>query len=143
LAKYKVAGKTAVVIDNALGTRVDMTAYIDSIGALGKEMQSLDVTTFADAAERVIAGIESSQEFTISGAFDDTATTGPDAVFSARVGTLGTWEYYPIGTALGSRKFSAEALCTAYRVKAEAKGRVEYEAVFKQDGTVTTGTGTG
>lgn len=140
MAKYKVAGNSVVKIDDAPGTLRDLTSYVDTISALGKEMQSLDVTSFADAAERVIAGIETSQEFTLSGHFDDTATTGPDAVLAPRVGTLGTWEWFPIGTTAGRRKFSGESLCIAYRIKGEVKGRVEYECVMKQDGAVTVGT---
>ena len=140
MAKYKVAGNTVVKIDNAGGTLVDLTAYIDTISAIGKEVTQLDVTAFSDTAERVLAGIESGQEFTISGNFDDTAATGPDVVLSARVGTTHSWEYYPIGTTSGRRKFSGEALCVRYTVSAGVKDAVKYECVFKQDGASTVGT---
>ena len=140
MAKSKVSNVSEVKVDNALGTLINLRGYVDTISALGKQVASLDVTTFADAAERVIAGIEESQEFTISGPFDDTATTGPDVVLSARVGTLGSWEWHPMGTAAGSRKFSGEALCIRYTVTGEVKGRVQYEAVFKMDGSSTVGT---
>lgn len=140
MAKYKVSGNSVVKIDDALGTLRDLSAYVDTISALGKEVQELDVTSFADTAERVIAGIETAQEFTISGHFDDTGTTGPDAVLAPRVGTLGTWEWYPIGTTSGRRKFSGESLCKSYKIGGEVKGRVQYECVMKQDGTVVVGT---
>lgn len=140
MAKTKVSGVSVIKVDNAGGTLLDMSAYVDSISALGKEVQSLDVTTFADSAERIIAGIEISQEFTLSGAYDDAATTGADITFAARVGTLGSFEWFPAGTASGKRKISGEALCTAYRPKAEVKGRVEYDVVFKVDGAATIGT---
>ena len=140
MAKFKTAGNSVYKQDNNLGTLIDLSAYIDSIDALGKESQSLDVTAFIDTAERVIAGIQASQEWSVSGHFDDTATTGPDAVLAPLVGTLGTWEWYPIGTAAGRRKFSGECLCLSYKPMAEVKGRVEFEARFKQDGTVTVGT---
>lgn len=140
MAKYRVAGNTVVQVDNAAGTVVALSAYIDSISGLGKEVQSLDVTAFTDTAERVVAGIEASQEWTISGGWDDAATTGPDVVLSALPGTIGTVAYYPKGTAAGSRKISGEFLCTFYRVTGEVKGRIEYEAGFKLDGTITIGT---
>lgn len=140
MAKFKVAGRSEFKVDNAGGTLINLTAYVDTISGLGKEFQQLDVTTFVDTAERIIAGIEAGQEFTISGPFDDTATTGPDAVLSGRPGTLGSWEWHPAGTATGSRKFSGEALCLRYTVKGEVKGRVDYEAVFKQDNASTVGT---
>mgnify|MGYP001584672666 FL=1 len=140
MAKYKVAGNSEFKCDNILGTLINLSAYVDSISAVVREYGELDVTAFVDTAERVIAGIQSSQEFTVSGHFDDTATTGPDAVLAPLTGTLGTWEWYPIGTTSGRRKFSGEALCTKYTVGAEVKGRVQFEASFKQDGAVTVGT---
>lgn len=140
MSKSKVAGISEFKCDNAGGTLINLRGYVDTISALGKQVAQLDVTTFADAAERVIAGIEESQEFTISGAFDDTATTGPDVVLSGRVGSLGSWEWSPMGTVAGSRKFSGEALCIRYTVTGEVKGRVQYEAAFKMDGSATVGT---
>jgi hypothetical protein len=113
-----------------------MTSHVDSIDSLGKGVASLDTTTFADSAERVIAGMEESQEITLEGPFDDTATTGPDAVFGAIVGTIGTVEFYPHGTASGDRKMSGEFLCTTYQVQAPVKERVSYSATFKLDGTL-------
>ena len=140
MAKIKVAGNTEIWVDNALGTSVNMTAYVDIISALGREFTQLDTTSFVDTAERVIAGIETGQEFTISGVFDDAATTGPDVVLAARVGSLGSWIYAPGGTASGKRKFSGEALCVRYTCSAEVKGFVKYECVFKQDNAATVGT---
>lgn len=140
MAKYKVAGNTVYKQDDKNGTIRDLVSYVDTITSLGQEFMPLDVTAFADGAERVIAGIEKSVEWTISGFFEDTATTGPDAVLAPLVGTLGTFEYYPAGTTAGRRKLSGECLCIFYRPKAEVKGRVEYEAGFKLDGTMTIGT---
>ena len=140
MSRYKVAGNSMVRIDNNLGTLTNLTSYVETISALGKEVDAIDVTAFADTAERVIAGIEKGQEFTIEGKFDDTATTGPDAVLAPLVGTLGTWEWLPKGTAAGSRKFSGEALCIRYTVEGAVKDAVKFSAVFKVDGTVIVGT---
>ena len=140
MAKYKVAGNTQVKVDNTAGSLVAMTSYIDTISSLGKEIAELDATTFADLGERIIAGLETGQEVTMSGPFDDTATTGPDAVLSQLIGTIGTIEYHPVGTASGDRKISREFLCTRYVVDSSVKERVNYEAVFKLDGTIVIGT---
>ena len=140
MAKFKVAGNSEYKQDDNGGNLRNLSLYIDSIDPLGKEVQALDITSFADAAEKVIAGIETSQEWTISGHFDDTATTGPDAVLALLVGTLGSFEWYPVGTAAGRRKFSGECLCLAYKPRSEVKGRVEFEAHFKMDGASTVGT---
>ena len=140
MAKYRVAGNSKYWQDNISGTLLDLSAYIDSVDALGKEVQALDVTALADAAERVIAGIETSQEWSISGHFDDTVTTGPDAVLAPLVGTLGSFAWYPAGTTAGRRKYSGECLCLSYKPSAEVKGRVEWTASFKMDGSSTVGT---
>ena len=140
MAKYRVAGNTEIKIADSGGTLRNMTSYVDTMGALGKEVASLDVTSFADAAEKIIAGIETSQEFTLAGHFDDTATTGPDAVFAPLVGTKASFEFYPIGTTAGRRKFSGTALELSYKITAAVKERVAYEATFKLDGTMTVGT---
>lgn len=140
MAKYKVATNTVYKQDDKNGTLRDLTAYVDSLTSLGQEFMSLDVTSFGDGSERIIVGIEKSVEWSISGFFEDTATTGPDAVLAPLVGTQGTFEYYPAGTASGRRKLSGECLCIFYRPKAEVKGRVEYEAGFKLDGAMTVGT---
>jgi hypothetical protein len=140
VSKFKVSGNSEVWHDNNGGTLRNLSLYVDSMSAFGKQYASLDVTSFADSAERVIAGIEESQEYTLSGHYDDTATTGPDAILAPLVGTLGSGTLYPVGTAAGSRKFTWEDLCTGYKITAEVKGRVQYEATFKVDGSVTVGT---
>mgnify|MGYP001607476969 CR=1 FL=1 len=140
MAKFRVAGNTQVSFDDSNGTLRNMTQYVDTMGAIGRQFAPLDVTSFNDTAERFIAGIEQSQEFTVEGHFDDTGTTGPDAVFALLVGTLGSFRFDPKGTAAGSRRFTTEVLCTGYQVTASVKERVSYSASFKQDGTMTVGT---
>jgi len=140
MATYKVAGNTVVRIDaSAGGALTAFTSYVDSMDAFGKEVDQLDVTHFDDAAERVIAGIELASEIGLRGAFDDTATTGPDAIFATAVGTNLTFEYNPVGTASGARKISAEMFVKSYKPGAEVKGRVEYEVRLVKDGTITIG----
>ena len=141
MAVYKVAANTVVRMDaSAGGTLVNMTTYVREIDAWTKEFDALDDTHFDDSAERVIPGIEKATEFAIRGAFEDTATSGPDAIFSTAVGTILSFEYNPIGTASGRRKISAEVFVMSYSVGAAVKGQVEYEARFKKDGSTTIGT---
>ena len=141
MAVYRVGGNSVVRIDaSAGGTLVAITQYVKEVDSFGREFQALDDTHFDDTAERVIPGIELGQELTLRGAFDDTATTGPDAIFSTAVGTLLTYEWNPRGTASGARKFTSEMLVMSYKVAAAVKSEVPYEARLKQDGTVTVGT---
>ena len=140
MAKFKVAGVSQVFLDNSAGTRLNMTAYVDTVSSLGKEIMPLEVTTFADSAERFIAGIEVSQEVTLSGPFDDTAAVGIDFVAGTLVGVIASVELAPVGTASGQRKILGEFLFTSYKVNAAVKERVSYELVAKLDGTLSIGT---
>ena len=89
-----------------------------------------------DSAERSLAGVERAQEFAIEGLFDDTATTGPDAVLSGIVGKVGS---YQIGRP-GSRVFSGEALCVSYSISGKPGEAITFEAQFRKDGATTVGT---
>jgi hypothetical protein len=141
MAVYRVAGRSVVRIDaSAGGTLVAITAYVKEIDGFGREYDALDDTHFDDAVERVIPDIELGQEFTLRGAFEDTATTGPDAILSTAVGTLLTFEFNPVGTAAGARRFTSEVFVRSYKVMGEVKGQLNYEARLKQDGAVTVGT---
>lgn len=139
MAKSKVAGVSVVKVSDPTTTATlrDMTQYIDTISALGKEITPLDVTSFADSAERIIAGIEVSQEFTIEGFFDDAATTGPDIVFGPVNGSIGTVEFHPMGTASGKRIYRTQAMVTSYKAAAAVKERVNYTVTYKCDGSMT------
>jgi len=137
MAMTPIAGTAEIKIDDSGSTQRNMSAYVTSISDLGKEITALDVTTFADSAERVLAGIEISQEFSITGPFDDTATSGPDAVFGTLVGVIADFEWHPKGTASGKRKISGKALCTSYKPTGEVKGLATYTTTFKVDGAVT------
>jgi hypothetical protein len=138
MAKVKVAGVGEFAIEDSGGTERNLENYIDTIDAMGKEGSTLDVSNFGDSAERFIAGIQLSQEFTIAGHYDDTATSGPDVVLAAIAGgTAGTFTYEPAGTSSGRRRITGTAFCTSYKIVAAVKERVSYEAVFKTDGAVT------
>ena len=67
--------------------------------------------------------------------FDDTATTGPDAVLSGIVGKVGT---YQVGKP-GSRVFSGEALCVSYAITGRVGDTISYQARFRKDGATTVG----
>ena len=141
MAVYRVGGNTVIRVDaSAGGTLNAITQYVKEIDMMGREYQALDDTHLDDTAERVIPGIELGQEFAMRGAFEDTATTGPDAIFSTAVGTIFTFELNPRGTASGARKFTSEIFVMSYKISAIIRGEVSYEVRAKQDGTVVVGT---
>jgi hypothetical protein len=137
MAKYPVAGNSYIEVDDLGGTPRNLSAYIDEIGPLGQEVSLLDVTGLNDTAQRVIPGVEPGQELVLRGAFDDTSTTGADAVLSGIVGKTVTVSYGPAGSSSGQRKMTGEFLCLSYRVISKLGDQVRFEARFKQDNAIT------
>jgi len=107
--------------------------------APGPEYASIDVTTFGDAGDKFIAGLQQVGEFTIAGPFDD-AAGGPDKTLGTLVGGSGTGTFYPIGTASTNRKLTFDFICLSYRVNGAVKERMSYESRFVVNGTITVGT---
>ena len=141
MAKYQVSGVTVIRIDaSAGGALSDISDQVDTISpGGGKVIQSLDVSTFADAAERVIAGIEESQEFSLSGPFDDKTPTGIDSIMGTAIGTILSFEINPAGTVSTRRKYTCEVLVTSYQPDLTVKDKVGYTLVLKLDGAMTIG----
>ena len=137
MVKFAVAGSSYIEIDDAGGTPRDLSAYLEELEPLGKIVSVLDVTGLNDAAQRVIAGAELAQEFTLLGVFDNTATTGPDAVLAGLAGKTGTVSYGPAGNGPGQRKITGEFLCVSYRIISQAGHQVRFSARFRQDGAVS------
>lgn len=137
---FKVSGSTVILVDDFTGSARALTAFIDGASSPGKRVASLEVTSFADSAERFIAGIEESSEVTLSGPWSDSAT-GQDAYLPALVGTIQTLAFSPAGTGAGARKITGEFLCMSYQMNLEVKGAVRWESRHKLDGTLNnTGT---
>ncbi len=137
MAKFAVSGSSYIEIDDAGGTPRNLSAYLEELEPLGREVSLLDVTGLNDAAQRLVAGVELAQGFTLLGVFDNTATTGPDAVLAGLVGKTGTVSYGPAGNGSGQRKVTGEFLCVSYRVISQAGRQVRFRAQFRQDGAVS------
>ena len=142
MAKYLVSGTAVIRVDNSTGTILVLGTAIDSISDnVGKEVAALDVTSFADSAERFIAGIEMSKQITIEGPYEDSGSAAPDNHYSTLVGTIQTVEFNPAGTVAGRRKITGEFLCLSYNVIMVGKQAVRWRGVHQLDNTLnTTGT---
>lgn len=140
MAKVLVSGTTVVTFTDAAGTVRNMSAYIESMSAVGKTIADIDVTAISDTAERFIAGVELSPEITVSGAYEQTGTIGPDPVFVNLVGSLSTMVFNPVGTVTGSRRYTYQVLGRSFEPAVAIKERVNYTFMLRKDGTVTVGT---
>ena len=140
MAKFAADGSSYVEVDDSGGIPRDLSPYVDEIELLGQKVAFLDVTGLSDTAQRVIPSLQLSQDFILRGAFDDQATTGPDAVLAGIVGQTGTVSLGPAGNSAGQRKISGEFLCLSYQVISRVNHLVKFEARFKQDDTISLGT---
>ena len=139
MAKYPMAGHSYIEVDDSGGVARNLSAYVEEIEPLGRLVSFQDVTGLNDGAQRVIAGPEPGQEFALYGLFDDTPTTGPDAVLSGIIGRAVNVSYGPAGGNTGQRKISGEFLCLGYQLRGRIDGPVRFVARFRQTGPVTVG----
>lgn len=137
-----VHGKSSIFkLDDSGGTLRTLTSYVDSVQGLPAGRNLSEVTVFGDSGTKSVPGLVNAT-FTISGHFDSTATTGPNAVLNSlrAASATASFEYGPEGSSTGNTKFSGECWMTEYTVNSAVTDKVGFSATFQVDGTVTAGT---
>jgi hypothetical protein len=132
MAKYG-PNDISIDVDNTGGTPVTMDAYIDDWAGADVEAILEESHTFNDAwVEQLYSGIQRMSPITMSGFYDDTATTGPDAIFNAlgetRTVTI-TWG--------GSKTTATEAIISAYNRTPGRNASTRFTVTLTPTGTVT------
>lgn len=132
MAKYG-PNDISIAVDNTGGTPVTMDAYIDEISGATVEAILEESHTFNSAyVEQLYSGIQRMSPITFSGFYDDTATTGPNAIFVAlgetRTVTI-TWG--------GSKTTATEAILTTYDRAPGRNASTRYTITLTPTGTVT------
>ena len=119
----------------------DLSAYITEVGGLPGPRNLNDVTALGDTGTKSIPGLENVQ-ITLAGIFDDTATSGPDAVLGPlRTHTAATaFDYGPKGSTSTYVKYSGTQWVTSYEVTSRVGSRVEWRATLQVEGVVARGT---
>lgn len=127
----------AFKIDNSAGTLQVLTSYVDSVDL----DSSVDVgeTTTAGAEDKTYVSGAAEHDLSISGKWDDTASTGPDAVLAGLIGleVSSSFEFGPAGSTSGKVKYLGECFLTGYTRSAPVGGVVTFTADFKITGAVT------
>ena len=119
--------------DNSGGTLVDMSAYITDADVIGGEMPTDEVTPFGASAEsHVSVGVEKRGVLTLKGPYDDTATTGPVAIFNAK-GAIRTYKQ----TYGGTKTRSVETIILDFNPALKVKGLTMFEVKLQQTGIIT------
>lgn len=126
-------------IDNAAGTLQILTSFVDNVD-LNNTVKMGDTTTAGAEADTFVSG-QSNGTLSISGKWDGTASTGPDAVLSGLIGleTTSSFEYGPSGSTTGMVKKTGECFLTGMKVSSPVGGVVNFTADFQVTGAVTTG----
>jgi hypothetical protein len=129
----------AFKIDSAAGTLQVLTAFVDNVD-LNNTVKMGETTTAGAEADTYVSG-QSNGTLSISGKWDGTASTGPDAVLTGLIGleVSSTFEYGPQGSTAGMVKKSGECFLTGYKVSSPVGGVVAFTADFQVTGPVTHG----
>lgn len=131
-------GKALVFkLDNAGGTLQILTSYIDSVD-FSNTVDTGETTTAGSEVKTYVSG-QSDATLSISGKWDGTVTTGPDAILSGLIGleTTSSFEYGPEGSAAGKQKKLGECFLTTYKVSEPIGGVCTFTADFQVTGAVT------
>src|SRR4051812_17578183 len=114
MAKYG-SPDIIVAFDNSGGTPVTMTQYVTEINGVKVEALLEESHSFGDSwFEALPVGIRKMGDIVLSGWYDDTVTTGPDAIFNAPVPTVSTATRTLTITWGGTKTVSAETYIVSY-----------------------------
>jgi hypothetical protein len=118
----------------------ELTSFLDSV-ELSFSVDTAETTTLGVEAKTYLSG-PSDGTISLSGKYDSTATTGPDATLQAIIGseTASAWEYGPEGDASGDVKYSGNGFLTGYKVTSPVGDVVAFTADIQITGAVTKGT---
>ena len=129
------------LIDDTGAVQRDLSAYITDVRGLPGPRGLNEVTALGDSGAKFIPGLED-VVIGLRGIFDDTATSGPDAVLGPlRTHTSAAdFEYGPEGSGTGDVKYSSKCWVVSYDLRSRVGNRVEWSAALQVEGTVTRGT---
>ncbi|MEE3331965.1 MAG: hypothetical protein VX246_13955 [Myxococcota bacterium] len=127
-----------VAVDNSSGSVVTMTSYITSINAIEVEAILTESHSFGDAwFEQLATGVRKASDLVLGGLYDDTSTTGPDAIFNdVADGPSDSTRTVTI-TFGGSKTCSFEAIISKYTRTATRNELTAFEVTLVPTGTVT------
>jgi hypothetical protein len=118
----------------------DLSTYITAIGGLPGARNLNEATALGDSGATFHPGLEN-VTISLSGQFDDTATTGPEAVLGPlRTHTAAVaFSYGPKGSASSALKYSGTCWVTEFTVDASVGSLVLWTASLQVEGQVTRG----
>jgi len=135
MGKY-ASNDLVIQFDNSGGALQDMTQYVLELNGIDIEGLMAESHSFGDAwFEALWTGIRKMAEIVLKGFYDDTATTGPDAIFNA-VGNLNVTRTFKV-TWGSTKTTSVETYIKNYR-RLPTRGEIsKYEVVLVPTGAPT------
>lgn len=138
MANYGPADLT-VEYDNAAGTLVDITAHVLTVNDIDVENMTEEVRPFGaswDVHKGI--GVGRMPVVELGGVYDDTASTGPDALFANRVPEGPATATRSLKFTWGSSKTTnVETILLAYRRSVDKNGLTRWLARLQPTGAVT------
>ena len=128
-------------LDDTGNTLRDISAYITEIGGIPGARNLNDVTALSDTGIKHIPGLED-VTIALSGHWDDTTTTGPDAILGPlRTHTAALdWDFGPSGKGSGVEKYSGTFWLENYEIQSRVGSQVTWSATRRVEGAVARGT---
>jgi hypothetical protein len=119
--------------DSVGSADTNITAYVTKFAGLDISKAAVESTPFGVSFPERLAGVlKDYGEFTIEGFFDDTATTGPDAIFNS-VNVVA--RYFKVSW--GTKYTSGRCWITGYKRTPEVGNYITYTATCMTTGTIT------
>lgn len=135
---FVAAKNTAFKLDNAAGTLVDISTYIDSVGGIANTTDMAETTTFGATSKTFQGTLRNGDTISISGKWDSALNTQLVALLG--LATSSTFEYHPAGTTASLPKVSGECFVASYEVSSAVADLVTFSASLQITGAVTWGT---
>ncbi len=121
-----------IEFDNSGGTLVNVTAHVTEINGFSVQAVLEESTPFGEAWEAsLFSGVKLVDDVELTGFYDDTASTGPDALFNS----LGDTRTLKI-TWGGTKTSSVEAIIAQYDRNPAVKESTKYTVTLKPTGAV-------
>ena len=123
------------------GSDRSLGAYITDIDGLPGAVGLHDATTLGDTGTKDVDGLDNTT-FSIRGYYDDTATTGLEAVIGALWASRAnaTFRYGPKGSTAGFLKYSGSIKVSNFSLPVKVGSLTLFEAQLKLQGRVARGT---
>jgi hypothetical protein len=134
MAKYG-SGSLVIEFDNSGGSLVDMTQYVLEVNGVKISAILEESHTFGDTwFESLATGLSKLDDINIKGFYDDTATTGPNAIWNAIGNTTTRTIKFTWG---GSKTTSVETIIMDYARLPKRGELTKFEVTLRPTGTVT------